>query len=182
MNSREVQRDERELIASARTGDRSAFAELVWRHQDAVHTLAIRLVGPDLAPDVTQEALIRAWRALPRFRGEAAFGTWLHRITVNTSWTMRKRAARHNAQELEDVFADPSMGPEHAGELVDVRERLRRAIARLSEGQRAVVVLRDIYEWTTAETARELGITQTTAKVRLHRARKRLAELLEEPS
>ncbi len=182
MNRREVQRDEHELIAAAKAGDRAAFSELVWRHQDAVHTLAVRLVGPNLAPDVTQEALIRAWRALPRFRGEAALGTWLHRITVNTAWTMRKRAARHQAQELEDVLPDPGMGPERAGELVDVRRGLREAIARLTDGQRAVLVLRDIYEWTTAEAARELGITQTTAKVRLHRARKRLAELLEEAS
>jgi len=180
MSGREVQRDETELIALAKEGDRSAFSELVWRHQDAVHTLAVRLVGPNLAPDVTQEALIRAWRALPRFRGEAALGTWLHRITVNTAWTMRKRAARHEAQELTDVVPDSGIGPERAGELAEVRRGLREAIARLTDGQRAVLVLRDVYEWTTAETARELGITQTTAKVRLHRARKRLVEILEE--
>lgn len=180
MTSGEVKRDEHELIDRARRGDHDAFGELVWRYRDTVHTLAVRLVGPDLAPDVTQEALLRAWRAMPRFRGEAAFGTWLHRITVNTSWTMRKRAARHEAQELDDNVVDPSVGPERAGEMVEVRAGLRAAIARLSPGQRSVLVLRDVYGWTHGEIARELGITQTTAKVRLHRARKRLRGILEE--
>jgi RNA polymerase sigma-70 factor (ECF subfamily) len=179
MTTGEVQRDVRELVEKARSGDRRAFADLVWRHQDAVYTLAMRLVGPDLAPDVAQEALIRAWRALPRFRGDAAFSTWLHRITVNTAWTLRKRAARHQANPLEDTVADTAPGPEVAGEMAEIRRDLRQAIARLSDGQRAVLVLRDVYGWSTAEAAHELGITSTTAKVRLHRARKRLANLLE---
>jgi RNA polymerase sigma-70 factor (ECF subfamily) len=182
MRAGEVQPQENELIARARDGDRDAFADLVWRHQDAVYTLAIRLVGPDLAADVAQETLIRAWRALPRFRGEAALSTWLHRITVNTAWTLRKRSARHQAQPLEDDVPAGGIGPERAGELAETREMLRGAIARLSDGQRAALVLRDVYGWTTAETAHELGITETTVKVRLHRARKRLAVLLEEAS
>jgi RNA polymerase sigma-70 factor (ECF subfamily) len=146
-------------------------------------TLATRLVGPDLAADVTQEALLRAWRALPRFRGEARFSTWLHRITVNTAWTLRKRAARHETAPLsEELHEDAGPGPEHAAEMVGVREGLRRAVESLSDRLRAVVVLRDVYGWTTQEVADELGITRTTAKVRLHRARLKLRELLEEAS
>lgn len=179
MTGRSVQRDEQALIERARRGDTEAFGELVWRYRDTVYTLAVRLVGPDLAPDVTQEALIRAWRAMPRFRGDAALGTWLHRITVNTAWTMRKRAARHETSQLEESIEDPDAGPEHAGILVGVRAELRDALEQLTPGQRAVLVLRDVYGWTHAEVSRELGITQTTAKVRLHRARKRLRELLE---
>ena len=171
MTRRRVEPDERDLVDAARDGDREAFGSLVWRHQDTVYTLARRLVGPDLAADVAQEAFIRAWRAMPRFRGEAAFGTWLHRITVNTAWTLRRRAARHEAETLDDRFIDPGVGPERAGEMVDVRRGLREAIADLSPGQRAVLVLRDIEGWSTAETAHELGITTTTVKVRLHRAR-----------
>jgi len=182
MKAGEVQPHENELIARARDGDRDAFADLVWRHQDAVYTLAIRLVGPDLAADVAQEALIRAWRALPRFRGDAAFSTWLHRITVNTAWTLRKRSARHETQPLDRDLPAEGPGPERAGELAETREALKRAIGRLSDGQRAVLVLRDVHGWTTAETAHELGITETTVKVRLHRARRRLAALLEETS
>ena len=184
MTIRRVQGDEQALIARAKEGDSEAFGELVWRYRDTVYTLAVRLVGPDLAADVAQEALIRAWRAMPRFRGEAALGTWLHRITVNTAWTMRKRAARHEAQQLdEEVFdqaIDHATGPEKAGEMIEVRAGLRAVIERLSPGQRAVLVLRDVYGWSHAEVARELGITHTTAKVRLHRARKRARALLEE--
>jgi len=174
-----VQRDESELIDLARRGDSDAFGELVWRYRDTVYTLAVRLVGPDLAPDVTQEALIRAWRAMPRFRGDAALGTWLHRITVNTAWTLRRRAARHETQQLDEAIVDPSDGPERAGELAETRAELGSAINQLTPGQRVVLVLRDVYGWSHAEVGRELGITQTTAKVRLHRARKRLRALLD---
>jgi len=184
VSSRRVQEDEQALIALAKDGDADAFGELVWRYRDTVYTLAVRLVGPDLAADVAQEALIRAWRAMPRFRGEAALGTWLHRITVNTAWTMRKRAARHETQQLDesayDGAIDNATGPEKAGEMIEVRAGLRAAIEKLSPGQRAVLVLRDVYGWSHAEVARELGITHTTAKVRLHRARKRVRVLLEE--
>ena len=180
MRSDQVRREEQELVERARGGDRDAFGELVWRHQDTVYTLAMRLVGPDLAADVAQEALIRAWRAIPRFRGDASFSTWVHRITVNTAWTQRKRAAKHVATELEDTVVDTGQTPEQAGEAADLRRRLVAAIERLSPGQRAVVVLRDVSGWSHAEIARELEITQTTAKVRLHRARKRLQTLLEE--
>lgn len=175
-----VQRSEEELIDLARNGDADAFGELVWRYRDTVYTLAVRLVGHDLAQDVAQEALVRAWRAIPRFRGDAALGTWLHRITVNTAWTLRKRAARHEALPLDDDIVEPGRGPEKAGEMVEVRRGLTDAIGRLSPGQRAVLVLRDVYGWSNAEVSRELGITRTTAKVRLHRARKRLRDLLGE--
>jgi RNA polymerase sigma-70 factor (ECF subfamily) len=180
MKSDQVKGAEQELVARARRGDRDAFGELVWRHQDTVYTLAMRLVGPNLAADVAQEALLRAWRAIPKFRGDASFSTWLHRITVNTAWTQRKRAARHVAYELEETLVDTGQTPEHAGEVADLRGRLAAALDRLTPGQRAVVVLRDVSGWSHAEIARELGITQTTAKVRLHRARRRLQTLLEE--
>jgi len=173
-----VQPDERELLARARSGDGEAFGELVRRHQETVYTLALRLVGPDLAADVAQEAFLRAWRALPRFRGEAAFSTWLHRITVNTAWTLRRRDRRHLTQPLEGDFEDTAPLPERAGELAEARAGLLRAIAALNPGQRAVLVLRDLYGWSGAEVARELAITETTVKVRLHRARARLRSLL----
>jgi RNA polymerase sigma-70 factor (ECF subfamily) len=185
MTAGEVQRDEKELVVRARTGDREAFAELIWRHQDAVYTLAHRLVGPDLAPDVTQEVLIRAWRSIGGFRGEASFATWLHRITVNTAWTQRRRAARHDTRPLDDALLEtglPDSGttPEQAGEMIDVRAALRRAIAALTPGQRTVLVLRDVYGWSTEEVSGALRISRTTAKVRLHRARKRVRELMTE--
>jgi len=179
--------DQRELdlISRAQAGDRAAFAVLVREHQDEVYTLARRLVGdPHLAADVAQEAFIRAWRALPNFRGDARFSTWIYRITVNTSWTQKARAGRHRATSIDEHIQIPSSvdaeHPEFAGEIVELRSRLRHALDRLPDAQREVVVLKDIYGWSHAEIADSMGITVTAAKVRLHRARARLAKDLEE--
>lgn len=176
---------ERELVARAQSGDRAAFATLVREHQDEVYTLARRLVGdPHLAADVAQEALIRAWRALPKFRGDAKLSTWLYRITVNTSWTHKMRASRHQTSpidEYSDVAAPlDTAHPEVAGEIQELRGHLRLALDRLPHAQREVVVLKDIYGWSHAEIAGSMDISVTAAKVRLHRARARLARDLEE--
>jgi RNA polymerase sigma-70 factor (ECF subfamily) len=143
------------------------------------------LVGdPHLAADVAQETLIRAWRALPDFRGDAKFSTWLYRITVNTSWTHKKRAGRHRAASIDDytelVAPIDANDPELAGETIELRGRLRQALDRLPAAQREVVVLKDVYGWSHAEIAGSMGISVTAAKVRLHRARAKLARDLEE--
>lgn len=178
---------EKELIARAQEGDRSAFAALIRAHQNEVYTLARRLVGdPHLASDVAQETLIRAWKALPNFRGDARLSTWLHRITVNTAWTHKKRARRHSSSSIDDhiELAAPE-GADHpavAGEILELRGLLRDALDRLPTGQRRVVVMKDLYGWTHAEISEAMGISVTAAKVRLHRARARLAKDLEEAS
>jgi RNA polymerase sigma-70 factor (ECF subfamily) len=176
---------ERELITRAQQGDRAAFAALVRQHQDEVYTLARRLVGdPHLASDVAQEALIRAWRALPKFRGDSRLSTWLYRVTVNTAWTHRERARRHRSASLDEYTQVPAPygadHPEVAGEILELRGRLRAALDNLPESQRRVVVMKDIYGWSHADIAESMGITVTAAKVRLHRARARLARDLEE--
>ncbi len=178
---------EKDLIARAQAGDRAAFAALVRAHQNEVYTLARRLVGdPHLASDVAQEAMIRAWRALPRFRGDARLSTWLHRITVNTAWTHKKKAKRHAGLPVDDYMELPApVGadhPEFAGEIVELRGRLRQALDRLPDGQRQVVIMKDVYGWSHAEIAEAMDITVTAAKVRLHRARARLVKDLEEAS
>jgi RNA polymerase sigma-70 factor, ECF subfamily len=188
-NSGEAERveylKEIELIARAQKGDRAAFAALVRAHQDEVYTLARRLVGdPHLAADIAQETLVRAWRALPRFRGDAQLSTWLHRITVNTAWTHKDRARRNAGVPLDDYRDVPAIpgpdDPETAGELLELRGRLRSALDRLPEGQRQVVVMKDVYGWSHGEIAEAMDISVTAAKVRLHRARARLARDLEE--
>ena len=175
---------EAQLIARAQEGDRAAFAVLVREHQDEVYTLARRLVrDPHLAADIAQETLIRAWKALPKFRGDSKLSTWLYRITVNTAWTHKQRAKRHRAVPIEEHNEIPApegpSTPEIAGEILELRGRLRTAIHRLPESQRQVVVMKDIYGWSHAEIADATGITVTAAKVRLHRARARLARELE---
>ncbi len=184
MAGRVVERGDAEaLVARAQRGDREAFGALVRIHQHEVFTLALRLVSdPELASDVAQEAFVRAWRALPRFRGEAAFSTWMHRITVNVAWTLRKRRKRLQGSPLDEAggLPDPNeqRDPERMGENLELRAKLREALGELPRSQRAVVVLKDVEGWSHAEVAAALGISVTAAKVRLHRARRRLQELL----
>ena len=172
----------RELLERAQNGDEGAFSELVRIHQSEVFTLALRLLGNyELAADATQETFIRAWRALPKFRGDAALSTWLHRITVNTSWTLGRRALRHSAADIDEVAPigdDTQPSPEAVAENAELQARLRNAVTDLPDAHRAVVVLKDIYGWSHAEVAESLDISVTAAKVRLHRARKRLKESL----
>lgn len=171
-----------DLIDQARSGDRDAFGELVRIHQHEVYTLAVRLVRDrDMASDVTQDAFVRAWRAMPKFRGDAKFSTWLHRITVNTAWTHRTRRNRVRLDPLESLASEPesaTLQPERAGEAVAVRPSIEDALMDLSSSVRSVVVLKDIYDWSHAEIADHLDISVTAAKVRLHRGRKELRERL----
>ncbi len=182
MTVEEARPNEDALLERARAGDRSAFTELVRIHQHDVYTLASRLVrDPELAEDVSQEALIRAWRALPRFRGDCKFSTWLHRIVVNAAWSMRRSQLRHRAASLGEVHAEPEAigdSPHDLATVSAMRPRLLDALGELSAPVRAVVVLRDIYDWPHREIARHLNITATAAKVRAHRGRKKLHEML----
>lgn len=161
------------------------FDEFVTEHHSRVYGVALRVVAdPELAADVVQETFLRAWRGLARFRGDSSVSTWLHRITINTALTARKRAARTRGPSLDSVEevvaeATPYVDPERGGEVLDLRLRLEEALNRLPPGQRAVVVLKDIEGWSHGEIADRLDITESAAKVRLHRAHRRLANYLE---
>jgi RNA polymerase sigma-70 factor, ECF subfamily len=172
-----------ELVAAAREGDRAAFEALVRATMADTYTLALRLTGDEEdARDVVQEAYLRAYRAIGRFRGDAAFTTWLYRITANCASTSLGRRSRHRHEPLGD---DPPVPDEHpdtdplamatAGAL---RDRVTDALADLPPRLRAVVVLRDVYDLPHEAIAAELGISVPAAKVRLHRARRRLREQL----
>lgn len=163
-------------MGAAREGDRGAFDELVRRTYRDTYTLAVRIVGdPDDARDVTQEAYLRAYRGLAAFRGDAQFTTWLYRITANRAASHIRRRIRHRHDALPD---DMQAGDDVAGpqDLSDLRSDLNRALAALAPKLRAVVVLRDIYGFSHAEIAKELSISESAAKVRLHRARHRLRD------
>jgi len=172
-----------DLIDRAQQGDRDAFGELVAQHQHEVFTLAVRLMRDrDLAADVSQDAFIRAWRAISNFRGDAKFSTWMHRITVNTAWTHRSKQKRVRLDPLESMSSEPqatTLDPVRAGEAVSASPRIEEALMQLSLSIRAVVVLKDVYGWSHSEIADHLDISVTAAKVRLHRGRKELRHLLE---
>ena len=184
MDADRVQSDVDGLVTRAQRGDRAAFSDLVRLHQDEVFTVAMRLVGDrELAADVAQDALLRAWRAVPRFRRDAKFSTWLHRITVNTALTAQRRRSRRRTEPLDvalETVASDDRSPEQAGLNVDLAARLSAALTELSPPLREAVVLKDVYDWAHPEIAAELDITVTAAKVRVHRGRKKLREAMAE--
>jgi RNA polymerase sigma-70 factor, ECF subfamily len=172
------------LLEAARGGDRGAFEELVRRTYTETYTLAVRLTGNDEdARDVVQEAYLRAWRGLGKFRGEAQFSTWLYRITANTAYSHVNRRRRHRAVPLSDLgteIADQGATPESTAESAALSSRLTAAVGQLPPKLRAVMVLKDVYGMPHEEIAEQLGISETAAKVRLHRARKQLRDHLYE--
>jgi RNA polymerase sigma-70 factor (ECF subfamily) len=172
-----------ELVAAARGGDRAAFDELVRATYAGMYTLAYRLTGNEEdARDVVQDAYLRAYRGLRRFRGDARFTTWMYRITANCASTQMARRARDRHEDLDDDYqiADgrPDHDPEWRASAASDRDRVAQAVAELPPRLRAVVVLRDVYDLPHEAIAAELGITEAAAKVRLHRARRKLRERL----
>lgn len=174
---------EASLIEAAKAGDRTAFEALVRATSAEIYTLAYRLTGDEEdARDVVQDAYFRAFRSIKRFRGEARFSTWMYRITANCAAThMAKRAkGRHDELSDDEPLADlrPDNDPEAMAEAGALRDRVTIALAELPPRLRAVVVLRDVYDLPHEAIATELGITEAAAKVRLHRARRKLRERL----
>ena len=178
--------DETELITGAQAGDREAFDELVRRTYNDLYTLAARLTGNEEdARDVVQDAYLRAWKGIDRFRGDAQLSTWLYRITANCASTHLSRRRRLRTEPLLPGL-DPAelrheAQPEAMTETTLDLERIARSVDQLPAKLRSVVVLRDVYGLTHESIAEELGISLSAAKVRLHRARKRLRdEMFEE--
>jgi RNA polymerase sigma-70 factor, ECF subfamily len=172
-----------DLVAAAKAGDQAAFEDLVKATYAGTYTLAFRLTGNEEdASDVVQEAYLRAYRSLKRFRGDARFTTWLYRITANCATTHLKKRQRDRHEVLDDADelfdARPESYPEGRLGGADDRRILQAALQSLSPEMRAVVVLRDVYDLPHEAIAAELGISEGAAKVRLHRARKKLRERL----
>lgn len=172
-----------ELIAEAREGNHRAFEALVRETYADTYTLAYRLVGDEEdARDVVQETYLRAHKGLAKFRGDAQLSTWLHRITANCASTYLGRRGKHRHDSLDDELdiADETLqlDPVHQADIGDLRSQLVEALMQLPPKLRAVIVLRDIYDLSHESIAEQLDITESAAKVRLHRARKRLRERL----
>lgn len=174
--------EEQVLVMRAQRGEQEAFRVLVERYQDLAYTLALRLVKrPEDAQDVAQEAFLSAWKALPKFRMDAKFSTWLYRLTVNAATDLLRK--RREEQSLEDeahpvVLADPAPGPQEQAEQGERRAILRRCIGELSENHRRILVLRELNGLDYQEIGQVLELSPGTVKSRLARARRELREKL----
>ena len=174
-----------ELVRKSQLGDKAAFEQLVIRHQDLVYSLAYKLTGNrEMANDVAQEAFIRAWKAIEKFRGDSTFSTWIYRITVNTAWTLRKKAKKHNTLNIDDTYEpiviDEKKDPELVAINSDLSSVLINALDKIPIEQRIIVELKNIEGRSHKEIADYLDISVTAAKVRLHRAHQKLRQILEE--
>lgn len=162
-------------VASAARGDAAAFERLYRAHLARVHGLARWLLGTDDVDDAVQEIFIRVWEKLDTFSGQAAFGTWLHRVAVNHLLRRRQRQATHAARHTEDpdtvVLRAPASRP-------DLRVALERAVGELPAGAREVFVLHDMEGYKHEEIGGLLGIDPGTSRSQLHRARMLLRQHL----
>ena len=174
-----------ELVRKSQFGDKAAFEQLVIRHQELVFSLAYKLTGNrEMANDVAQEAFIRAWKAIEKFRGDSTFSTWIYRITVNTAWTLRKKAKKHNTLNIDDTYEpiviDEKKDPELVAINSDLSSVLINALDKIPIEQRIIVELKNIEGRSHKEIADYLDISVTATKVRLHRAHQKLRQILEE--
>ena len=173
-----------ELVTRARDGDADAFEQLVREQTPPLYRLLVRMLGDTTAAeDVTQECFVRAWRALPGFRGEAKFSTWLYRIAVNEGNRFLARESKREVLPYDDVLLEvPDLGRSTAelAEAGELRNQLERFIAELPANYRAAVVLRDVEGFSNEEAAELLELDLRNFKSRLHRGRMALRRRLEE--
>lgn len=157
-------------VALAASGDSSAFERLYARHQARIHSLVRRMLGGRDADEVTQDVFVRTWQKLHQFRGDSAFGTWLHRLAVNVVIERRRSFASQRDRIVEDdgrALEMATVPPARADLAVDVEH----AIEELPPGAREVFVLHDIEGYKHREIGVMLEITTGTSKRQLHRAR-----------
>ncbi len=168
--------DERDWVERAQQADTAAFESLYRLHVDRVYGLCLRMTGnASEAEDCTQEAFIQAWNKLSKFRGDSAFGTWIHRIAVN-SVLGRMRKSRRELDRIQAV-TDISPVPETVGDNGNF-EDLQQAVDDLPDGAKHVFVLHAVYGYSHHETGEMLGIATGTSKAQLHRAKRLLAQQL----
>lgn len=172
--------EEKDLICRAVRGDADAFRQLVETYQTPAYRLAARMCGPDSAEDVTQEAFLAAWRALPEFRGDCRFSTWLYRLVSNAAIDCLRREKKHrDTGDVDDLeLPDGGPSPQEQAERSDTRDAVRRALDRLSPEHRQVLLLRFMQELDYGEIARALNVSEGTVKSRINRAKSKLREVL----
>ena len=163
--------DERDLINRSRAGEIEAFDLLVRLHQDRIYNLAYRITGNrEDASDAAQDAFVRAYQALRRYREDAAFSTWLYRIATNSALDLVRRRPAHQPVELSAEYRAPD-DPEAAANRREVTRRVHAALGHLTVEYRTAVVLRDLQGLAYGEMARILQVPLGTVRSRLARGR-----------
>jgi len=185
--------DERELVERAADNDHKAFQVLVERYQRKAYTVAFGILrNEDEAMDVTQDAFVKVYKALPRFKGQAAFYTWLYRIVVNLCIDKKRKASRRGEVEYEDTLSHGGGGslvgtvlastgiesPSAAYARQELREQMAAAMATLSERHREILVLREVEGLSYEELSDVLEVPKGTVMSRLFHARKNFQQAL----
>jgi RNA polymerase sigma-70 factor (ECF subfamily) len=161
----------------AASGDSHAFERLYRGHIARIHSLARRMLSDDEADEAAQDVFVRAWEKLGTFRGEAAFGTWLHRLAINVILGRRERRGVYRQRYLEDDGVLDTVPGRRAGP--ETAMDMENAIARLPDGARQIFVLHDVEGYRHEEIAGMLGLAAGTSKSQLHRARMALRQHLD---
>lgn len=171
--------DESEVVRRAQARDMAAFERLYRQHLPRVHAICLRMTAnPTRAEELTQKAFVTVWQKLPFFRRESAFGSWLHRVAVNT--VLADLRADHRRTQRVFGTEDPgAFETARPAAPAGIRLDLEEAIAGLPPQARAVFVLHDVEGWQHDEIATQLGVAVGTSKAQLHRARHLLQEALQ---
>lgn len=160
----------------AAEGDTTAFERLYRRHAARIHSLSRRMLGSEFADEVTQDVFVRVWQKIGLFRGDSAFGTWLHRLAVNVILARRADLARHRERFLDGDAPLALVSSRPAGS--DARLDFEAALQLLPSGARQIFVLHDIEGYKHEEIAQMLDVSAGTSKSQLHRARMALRQHL----
>ena len=179
--------EEQRWIAAARNGDQESFEKLVRLYEKRVFSLTSRMCRNSAdAEEAAQEAFLAAWQALPAFRGDASFATWLYRLVSNACVDILPREGRHQAMagpSLDDEESSPeppdkSPSPHALAERAELRRQIEAGLAALPPEYRQVLILREIHQCTYDEIAQICSIDLGTVKSRINRGRKRLRKIL----
>jgi RNA polymerase sigma-70 factor, ECF subfamily len=170
--------DERELVARAKRGDVDAFDTLYHAHAGHVFGVCLRLAADrERAGELLQDVFVRVWERLTSYRGDAAFGTWIYRLAVNTVLEAERMDGRRRARVENDDTRDRAV--DARGSSIEGRIDLERALATLPPGPRRAFLLHDVEGYSHGEIARMTGLAEGTVRAQLHRARELLMEALE---